>query len=323
VIQFRSFTNFDPPRIAQIWNESLSGRGSYVLKLVALLERFYFSKLYFDPRGLILAMDGDTPVGFSHAGFGPNAAGTDVDPLKGVICAVVVRPNYRRQGIGSELLQRAENYLKHCGAMSVQAGSYAPLNPFTLGIYGGSESAGVLLSDHAAGPFFENHDYGVVACRSVLHRPLETPLTITDPRFTDLRRHYEVSVQPKVSLANWWMENTAGPLDPLEIRVEDRVTRSVAGRALLWEMEGYSWRWNLPAAGLFDFVIREDLRRQGLGRFFLAHILRYLQEQYFGVCECHAEFEAPELLGLIKSLEFVQVDEGRVYRKLNWSPRES
>jgi GNAT superfamily N-acetyltransferase len=323
VIQFRRFTNFDPPRVAQIWNESLSGRGSYVLKMVALLERYYFSKLYFDPGGLILAMDRDVPVGFAHAGFGPNANGTDIDPATGVICAVVVRPTYRRQGFGSELLKRAEDYLAQRGAKSIQAGCFAPRNPFTLGIYGGSESPGVLISDTAAGPFLEKHDYGIVQCRSVLHRPLEKPLTITDPRFANLRRYYEVTVQPRVSLANWWVENTAGPLEPLEIRVEDRHTRAIAGRALLWEMEGYSWRWNVPAAGLFDLVIREDLRRQGLGRFFLAHILRYLQEQYFGVCECHAEYEAPELMGLIKSLDFVPVDEGRVYRKLNWSPRKT
>lgn len=315
MFHFRSFNNFDPPRVTQIWNESLSGRGSYTLKMVAMLERFYFSKLYFDPKGLILAFDRDVPVGFVHAGFGPNASNTDIDPTSGVICTIAVRPTFRRQGFGSELLKHAEAYLIGRGARTIQAGPYGPGNPFSLGIYGGSESPGFLVSDTSVGPFFEKNGYAIAHRRSVLHRLLEKPLTISDPRFAQLRKEYEVTVQPRVALSNWWQENTVGPLEPLEIRCEERTTRSIAGRALIWEMEGYSWRWNLPAAGVLDFIIREDLRRLGIGRFFLAHILRYLQEQYFGVCECHADENSPNLLGLIQSLDFAKVDEGCIYSK--------
>jgi GNAT superfamily N-acetyltransferase len=130
-----------------------------------------------------------------------------------------------------------------------------------------------------------------------------------------LRKRFEVTVQPKVSLTNWWQENIVGTLEPLEIRVEDRSNRGVVGRALCWEMEGFSWRWNVPAAGLLDFSIRDDMRRQGMGRFFLAHVLRYLQEQYFGICEVHCDHEFAAAIGLLTSLEFVLVDEGRVYQK--------
>ena len=41
-----------------------------------LLEQFVFSKPYFDPAGLIVALRDDKPVGFVHAGFGPNDEGT-------------------------------------------------------------------------------------------------------------------------------------------------------------------------------------------------------------------------------------------------------
>lgn len=315
MIHFRRFTNFDPPRIAMIWNEGLAGRGAAQLRLVAGLERYYLSKLYFDPAGLILAFDDQTPVGFVHAGFGPNAAGNEIDPTQGIICGLVVRPQYRRQGFGSELIKRAETYLNDRGTTKILAGPHWPFNPFFLGLYGGSDAPGYLLSDETVHPFLEKHGYAATRRRSVYHRPLDKPLIINDPRFSELRKRYEVTVQPRVALSNWWQENVVGTLEPLEIRVEDRGTRSIVGRALIWEMEGFSWRWNVPSAGILDFSIREDMRRQGMGRFFLAHVLRYLQEQYFVVCECHAEYDDPCAQGLLTSLEFVPVDEGRIYQK--------
>lgn len=293
----------------------MTSRGSAMLRLVAALERFYFSKLYFDPAGLILAFEGDRPVGFVHAGFGPDAAAQDIDPAQGVICALVVRSEHRSKGLGAELLKRAESYLVGRGAKSIFAGPHWPMNPYFLGIYGGSDSPGFLLSDPTIHPFLEKHGYVLARQRVVLHRPLDKPLIVNDPRFSQLRKQFEVTVQPRVTLSSWWQECIVGSLEPLEIRVESRADRSVIGRALIWEMEGYSWRWNVPAAGIIDFKIREDLRQKGLGRFFMAHVLRYLQEQYFGVCECHCDHDYLAALGLLNSLEFEQIDEGRVYRK--------
>jgi ribosomal protein S18 acetylase RimI-like enzyme len=80
-------------------------------------------------------------------------------------------------------------------------------------------------------------------------------------------------------------------------------------------MEGFSWRWNVPAAGILDLTVAESYRRQGLGRFFLAHIIRYLQEQYFGVCECQIGAGNDSGPGLLHSLGFEPVDRGAVYRK--------
>jgi ribosomal protein S18 acetylase RimI-like enzyme len=315
VISYRHFTNFDPPRIAQIWNDSLGGRGAALLRMVAALERYHLAKLYFDPAGLILAFVDETPVGFVHAGFGPNQPGNDIDRSRGVICALVVRPPFRCNGIGSELVKRAEQYLVGRGATSLFAGPHWPLDPFFVGLYGGSDAPGFLISDQLAQGFFEKRGYTAIRRRLVYHRPLDRPLIINDPRFAELRKRYEVTVQPRVTLSNWWHENVVGTLEPLEIRVEDRSTRAVVGRTLCWEMEGYSWRWNVPAAGVLDFTIHEGLRRQGLGRFFLAHVLRYLQEQYFGVCEAHCENNHDAAIGLLTSLDFFQVDEGRIYQK--------
>lgn len=302
--------------MAAIWNESVMGRGSYVLRAVAPLERCLFGKLYFDPAGLILAYEGDAPVGFAHCGFGPSDDGADVNPATGVICTLVIRPSFRRRGCGTELLNRAEQYLQSHGATTILAGPGRPNNPFTLGLYGGCDSPGFLLSDPLAGPFFEKRGYTVARKTLVMHRRLDRPLTISDPRFAALRKRYEVVIQPRLILGTWWLENVVGPLEPVEIRVEDRADRSIIGRAMIWEMEGFSWRWNVPAAGLLELLVRDDMRRLGLGRFFLAHVVRYLQEQYFNICECQVHEADSASRSLVESMGFERVDEGRVYSKV-------
>jgi GNAT superfamily N-acetyltransferase len=159
VIQFRTFRNTDPPALVEIWNESFTGRGAARLRAASLLEHCLFAKPYFDPTGYIIADDGGKAVGFAHAGFGPNAAETDLAFDVGIICALAVRPSHRRQKIGTKLLKLGEEYLRGHGANQIVAGGMRPLNPFYFGLYGGADSPGFLTSDPGAGPFLEHHGY--------------------------------------------------------------------------------------------------------------------------------------------------------------------
>jgi ribosomal protein S18 acetylase RimI-like enzyme len=79
-------------------------------------------------------------------------------------------------------------------------------------------------------------------------------------------------------------------------------------------MEGFTWRWGVPSSGILSIQVREDLRRQGLGRFLVAQILRYLQEQYYGIIEVQVMERNQAAVKLFQSLGFEQVDFGRQYR---------
>ena len=94
MITFRRFRNTDPPALADVWNESNTTRGSYPLRTPALLERWVFSKPYFEADGLIVAEDSDTNrvVGYALAGFAPNEEQTALAHDEGVICSLAVRP---------------------------------------------------------------------------------------------------------------------------------------------------------------------------------------------------------------------------------------
>ena len=69
VVNYRKFSNTDPPRLVQAWNEIFTGRGAVPLPSATYLDRFVFAKPYFDPAGLVLAEEDGVCLGFAHAGL--------------------------------------------------------------------------------------------------------------------------------------------------------------------------------------------------------------------------------------------------------------
>jgi ribosomal protein S18 acetylase RimI-like enzyme len=313
--RLRCFRNDDPPRLAEIWNDAFTGRGTYPLRSLSPLERCALAKPYFDPAGLIVAEDGGTPVGFVHAGFGPADDESRIDPTRGVICLIAVRSSHRRRGVGADLLRAAEQYLTARGTRTAHAGPHWPRCPFYFGLYGGSNMPGFLDSDPAISPFLQWHGYRPADTTLVLQRRLDVAVSVADPRFAALRRKYEVRLMPQVSIGSWWRECVYGLLEPVEFRLEEKPSGMPAARVLLWEMEGYSWRWGHPCVGVLEIQVRSDLRRQGVAKFLLTQVLRKLQDEYFGMVEVQTPERNPAALALFRALGFEHVDTGRVFRR--------
>jgi ribosomal protein S18 acetylase RimI-like enzyme len=314
-MRYRTFRNADPPAVVALWNEALTHRGAVELRSHTPLENAVFNKPYFDPLGFIVAEDEGRMVGFAHGGFGPTDDLAALDPARGVIAAIAVRPDRRRSGVGSELLGRAEAYLRERGATTLRAGPSRPDKPFYVGVYGGSNAPGFLRSDPDIEPFLLARGYAPDRRVNVFDRRLDTPLNIVDARFGALRRKYEPQALPQARLGSWFRECVLGPLEPSEFRLDDKATGQTAARAVFWEMTDYGWRWGAPPAGVLDVQVRNDLRRQGMGKFLLAQLLRHLQEQYFAVAEVQVPDEEETAARLFRSLGFVQVDVGVSYIK--------
>jgi ribosomal protein S18 acetylase RimI-like enzyme len=314
VVHYRTFRNDDPPRLAQIWNAAFTGRGSVNLRHSGPLEHYVFAKSYFDPAGLILAFDDNTPVGFAHGGFGPASGEAALSTDSGVTCAVGVIPSHRRRGIGSELLRRCESYLRERGATTLYAGSMPPMNPFYFGLYGGSESPGFLVSDPEAEVFLTRHGYRIWDTCLVYQARLGSMLNVPDGRFAGLRLRFDVRAQQKGRPASWWQACVLGPVDLLEFSLEEKGTNQSVARAAVWEMEGFAQRWSEAALGIVGVEVREDKRRQGLAKYLLAQMLRYLQDQYFTLAEVQTMERNQAAIKLYQCLGFKQVDMGRIYR---------
>ena len=315
-MRYRPFRNVDPPALVALWNEALTHRGAVELRSHTPLENAVFNKPYFDPQGFILAEDDAGRIaGFAHAGFGPNEDQSALDTSNGVICAIAVRPDLRRTGVGTELLQRAEVYLRERGVATLRAGPSRPDKPFYVGVYGGSNGAGFLHSDPEIEPFLLKHGYKPDRRVNIFDRRLDMPLNIVDSRFGLLRRKYDGQALPQARLGSWFRESVLGPLEPSEFRLDNKATGLTAAQALYWEMTDYGWRWGAPSAGIIEVQVRNDLRSQGLGKYLLAQLLRHLQEQYFAVAEVQVPDGEETAARLFRSLGFVQVDVGVSYVK--------
>ena len=66
----------------------------------------------------------------------------------------------------------------------------------------------------------------------------------------------------------------------------------------------------MPAIGIIDLHVREDVRKLGLAKLLLANLLRYVQEQYFGIVEMQVPEENQPTIKLFRSLGFQHVDTG-------------
>ncbi|MBI3408504.1 MAG: GNAT family N-acetyltransferase [Planctomycetes bacterium] len=320
MVQFRTFRNTDPPRLVEVWNETFTGRGAVVFPNSTLLERFVFSKPIFDPAGLIVAEDAGVCVGFAHAAMSQAASAASGgaqaadDPI-GVTCLIGVRPARQRQGIGTELLHRCEDYLRVRGARTLRAGPHWPHNPFYLGLYGGCDSPGFLTSDAKAEPFFQRHGYKIVRKVLVMQRLLDHTVKIIDPRFAPHRQRFLVRGCSPRSFHGYWNECILGFIEPVELVLEEKQTGEAVARVLMWEMEGFGSKWHRPTIGIMGFEVQPKWQRLGVGKYLLSQLLREVQEQFFELAEVHLHEHNQPAIQFLKSLAFQHVDTGQVYER--------
>ena len=116
-------------------------------------------------------------------------------------------------------------------------------------------------------------------------------------------------------LPGFWQECILGFIEPVELRVIDRSSGKNLARTLVWEMEGFARRWNGPAIGILRFEVEAELRRTGVGKFLLAHLLRQVREQFFQTAEIHLESTNGDAIRFLQSLAFQEVDFGHVYTR--------
>jgi ribosomal protein S18 acetylase RimI-like enzyme len=315
MLEYRTFRNVDPPALVAIWRSRAGTSGLAHPVSVDLLERLIFGKMYFDYEGVTIAFEGNRPVGFAHAAFGPNDARDRIDTDKGVICLVVVRPDSSVADVAAGLLERSEAYLYRRGAKVVYGGAVEPLNPFYLGLYGGSELPGVLHSDAVAMDLFQSHGYRELDRTVLFRRPLGDFRPVVDRRQLQFRRQMTVQMQIDPPLRDWWESCTVGDFDLTRFEVMQRggtsVLASVTFRAADPPLSAQPTR----AAGLLDLRVGAANRRQGLATFLLGEAFRSLARQGVAMVEMQTTEGNQAGLGLCRKLGMQEIQQGVVFRK--------
>lgn len=298
-----------------LWHASRLGRGAAGGFSFDALELLNFAQRYFDRDGLIVAVDGDAIVGMAHAGFGPNDDESALDTGVGVVCSVVVRPEYRRRGIGRELLRRAEEYLRGRGSETILAGPAAPYDPFNVGLYGGSQPSGFLESDPAAEPFFAATGYEPVERIAVLQRDLQTGRDPMSFKVVNVRRKTQLGMTHGPENPTWWWITRYGRLDSLRFVLLPKAGGEPFAGVTILGLDLYLPKWQERVIGLTDLVVPEDERRKGYGQALLLEVAKRLREELVNKLEAHVGESNPGALRVFESAGFGRVDTGIVYRK--------
>lgn len=314
MLRYQTFRNTDPPALAAIWRSRHGQRGLLQTVSPDLFEQFVFAKLYFDYDGLLLAWDEHSPVGFAHAGFGPDERENRISTEMGVTCLVVVRPEYEEAEVAEGLLERCESYLRRRGAKVLYGGGIRPLNPFYQGLYGGSELPGVLDSDLVACRLYRSRGYREIERTLVFQRDLESFQPPMNRGQIQIRRSMVLGVRVDPPARTWWEACTTGDFDLTRFELHSRAGKALA-HATVRNMEPMDVAGTVRAVGLIDLDVADGHRRQGLAAFLLTEVLRQFARQGVAIVEAQAMQHNVAAVGLYRKLGFRQVDAGIVFRK--------
>jgi len=312
---YRTFRNVDPPALADIWRSQAGRPGLMQPVSVDLFEQFIFGKIYFDYEGLILAFDDARPVGFAHAGFGPTPTCDRIATDRGATCIVMVRPDCARAEVAGGLLQQCEAYLLRRGAKMLYGGAVRPLDPFYLGLYGGSGLPGVLDSDTLARDLYRRHGYDPIDRTLLFRRSLDEFRPLVDRRQLQFRRRMNVELKMDPPARSWWEACTTGDFDLTRFELTERGGNRVLAWATYRGMEPTSGAASGRMVGLLDLEVGSEHRRQGFATFLLGESLR--QHARHGVTAVEALLfeENQSGVALFQKLGLEQAEQGTVFRK--------
>ena len=320
MVVYRPFRNADPPLVRQLWQTAGLGRGAATATGNDAFDFCNYSQPFFDRDGLLLAVeqiDGrEEPIGFVHAGFGATDDRSRLDHTRGVICALVVRPDRRRQGIGRELLAAGERYLTDRGATEIYAGPARGLDPFFFGLYGGTRPSGFLESDPLASVFLTSCGYEPVARHGIYQRDLVQGRDPANYRIVSIRRKSELGIADLPANPSWWWFTHIGRLDSINFLLLPRGGGPPTAQLTAVGLDVYLGTWNDRVVGLCDLQVRDDLQGKGYGQTLVIEVLRRLRRELVHRAEIHADESHKPVLNVINATGFERVDTGVVYRRV-------
>jgi GNAT superfamily N-acetyltransferase len=281
----------------------------------ALLEQLVFSKPYFDPAGLIVALHNENPIGFAHAGFGANDEQSAISTEIGTTYQLLIRSDHRDGPLAAELLAQCENYLRGRGAKVIYAGGIRPLNGFYLGLYGGSELPGVLVADIQFHVACQQRGYREIDRVKILQLDtacFRAPITRNQRQ---LRREIVCQEIPSPPSKSWWEACTTGAFERIRFLLTRPSSCEPVADVWFWDIEPLSTAWGRPTAGMFDLSVSSDQRRKGFATFLLGEAFARLRSRGILLVEAQTMMQNTPAIEMYTKLDFKQVDEGVVYRK--------
>jgi ribosomal protein S18 acetylase RimI-like enzyme len=311
-----NLTTFAPaqlPALVAFLNDVLSGHRHWV----PITERDFAGRVLqqpaFDPRGLILAVSGDDVVGGVHAikpaPFQPAFQG--VEPQHH-IAWLAVAPQYRKQGLGEQLLRAAEDYLYYCPTYF--AGQTVPfygiLESLWVPWYGSTERMGISAandSDFIAWLGARSYqvvnagDVSMLASLRERRRPRDPGLARCSLSLVSIDESCPWrGDEPSYRLRNWG-ENSGRPYQGLVAADGDRAV----GSAVWYPLPDAG----TPTAALAWLGLERHYRGLRFGSYLLDTALAEMASRGYRRVEVHVHTKSsPEAYGMFRNRGFEVID---------------
>ncbi len=273
----RNATELDLNNIVNLWNTEVASLGFYKELNLENFKNVYTKDPDFSYNGVFVAYVDDELVGYVM-GFIRSAYSKNPDN-PGCLNSIVVKKEYRKRGIGNQLLAKVEEYFKNNGRNYIQAYNYLPLcyewyipgfdkhnHPCAPAVRVNSEEYFFLL----------HHGYAAVGFEDAFHLPLseyeisESIQTILDKNasdgivieYYDENKHYGIDE---------FYEDIQAPEFEKVIRSNLALEKPYPFLVVAKDNKVVGWTgalWNEPSGrGHFDgIIISNSVRGRGLGK---------------------------------------------------------
>jgi ribosomal protein S18 acetylase RimI-like enzyme len=314
-VSYREFENTDPPLIAEIWRRQKRFRGIVDRITHQMVDDLILGKPFFDAAGFTMALDGNEPIGFVHAGFCPTADGANLDPTQGVLSQLRIVERDDTPDVAQKLVERAEAYLRERGAQIIHAGGKFPEAPCYQGLYGGSRIPGVLQEDAlmtaslAAAGFLPQSEVLIFQRRLAGFRPM------VDRQQMTVRRQFQLQSDSDPPFSTWWEACTMGFARRTGFELTERSTLTKAASLTFWDIEPLANSWGVRAMGMNDLQVANPFRRCGLATFLLGESMRHLAQEGVGLIEVQTLADDAASCGVFTKHGFELVGKGSLLTK--------
>ncbi|HEY6563591.1 MAG TPA: GNAT family N-acetyltransferase, partial [Pirellulaceae bacterium] len=208
-----------------------------------------------------------------------------------------------------------EEYLQGRGARTLYVGAISPLNPFYLGLYGGSELPGVVRTDQNWIQVIRDRGYTPADTCLVFHCDLDRFKPPMDRQQLMLKRGYKVTPVGLPQDETWWQACTAPPHEPMRFELTPLAGDTPTASLQYWLLDPICRGWGVLAAGLTKLSVSIPHRRQGMGTLLVAESLRQIRMSGVQLVEAQTMERNVAAIALYRKLGFQEVDQGIVFRK--------
>lgn len=313
---FRPYRNADSPALAALWNRGILGPVAARPLSTHEFDKHVVGGPLFEAAGLVVAERDGVPIGYAHAGFGPDEGARPLRTTRGLgaVAMLVVEPGSDDPEVESGLIAAAEGYLRGRGAGVVYAGGQSPLNPFYWGVYGGSEFAGILAAHLPFHRAVARAGYEPVGSTVLLEADLGRPEPF-NPRGVLIKRQARVFVEEDALPRDWWEALAIGDFRPTTHRLISRTDDTELARATTWDMTWFGRRDGRTRLGLIDVEVHPNYRRKGYGRHLVNEVLRFARSQSTEAVAVQTRATNTAALALYRATGFHPVETATLYRK--------